>query len=83
MQEYGPRYEEHLRPFLQSKCAEVPFYSTVTGERLTGDDLGASYWRQNMETIFSWIYVGYSQGSAAPELPLIHFGDWRVSVQEW
>ncbi|GLA97323.1 type I Iterative Polyketide synthase (PKS) [Aspergillus tubingensis] len=50
MQEYGPHYEEHLQPFLQSRCPGVPFYSTVTGDRLTGDGLGATYWRQNMES---------------------------------
>ncbi|PYI02487.1 polyketide synthase [Aspergillus sclerotiicarbonarius CBS 121057] len=51
MWEYGPGYEEHLRPFIQSVCPEIPFYSAVTGDFLTGEDcLGAPYWRQNMES---------------------------------
>ncbi|PWY91664.1 polyketide synthase [Aspergillus sclerotioniger CBS 115572] len=51
MWEYGPRYEEHLRPFIQSHHPQIPIYSAVTGDLLTGEDsLGAPYWRQNMES---------------------------------
>ncbi|KAF2716908.1 polyketide synthase [Polychaeton citri CBS 116435] len=50
MQEHGPSYEEHLRPFVRSVEPKIPFYSSVTGKRLTGEgSLEASYWRQNME----------------------------------
>jgi acyl transferase domain-containing protein len=51
MLEYGPVYEEDLRPIVQSISPVIPFYSSVTGKRLTGDGcLGPTYWRQNMES---------------------------------
>ncbi|ODA79280.1 hypothetical protein RJ55_04873 [Drechmeria coniospora] len=51
MLENGPQYEEHLLPFVTSVSPVVPFYSSVTGKRLTGDgSLGPAYWRKNMES---------------------------------
>ena len=51
MSEYGPSYEAHLKPFVFSVDPEIPFYSSVTGKRLTGEGiLEAAYWRQNMES---------------------------------
>ncbi|GLB11905.1 hypothetical protein AtubIFM57258_009179 [Aspergillus tubingensis] len=35
-----------------------------------------------LQTIFSWVYMGYSEQSGAPQLPPVHFGDWRVSEQD-
>ncbi|KAK1621893.1 polyketide synthase [Colletotrichum phormii] len=50
MLEYGPLYEEHLLPVVRALSPAIPFYSSVTGGRLTGDGcLGPAYWRQNME----------------------------------
>ncbi|KAL7918585.1 polyketide synthase [Trichoderma austrokoningii] len=50
MKEFGPSYEEHLTPFIQSLDPAIPFYSSVTGKRVTGDgSLNAFYWRSNME----------------------------------
>lgn len=34
--------------FLQPKRAELSFYSTVSGDRSTGDEWGASYWPANV-----------------------------------
>ncbi|GJN68105.1 type I Iterative Polyketide synthase (PKS) [Purpureocillium lilacinum] len=51
MLEYGPLYEEHLQPFVSSTSPLIPFYSSVTGKRLSGDGcLGPAYWRRNMES---------------------------------
>lgn len=33
---------------LQPRQARIPLYSTVTGQQLNGDDVGASYWWQNV-----------------------------------
>ena len=50
MAEYGPSYEKHIRPFVESIDPKIPFYSSVTGKRHTGAGcLGPTYWRQNME----------------------------------
>jgi len=46
-------YEKHLRPYLPDTTSEphIPFYSSVTGERLIGaGTLGPPYWRRNMES---------------------------------
>ncbi|KAI1131714.1 putative polyketide synthase [Nemania abortiva] len=46
-------YEDHLRPYMQklSRDPTTPFYSSVTGKRLTGvGKLGPAYWRSNMES---------------------------------
>ncbi|UNI16448.1 Type I Iterative PKS [Purpureocillium takamizusanense] len=51
MLEYGPLYEEHLQPFVNSSSPIIPFYSSVTGKRLADDGcLGPAYWRRNMES---------------------------------
>jgi acyl transferase domain-containing protein len=50
MHVYGPAYEEHLKPLVHSVDPEVPLYSTVTGDRLSGPGaLEAAYWRSNLE----------------------------------
>ncbi|PWY70902.1 putative polyketide synthase [Aspergillus heteromorphus CBS 117.55] len=51
MWEYGPMYEEKLQAVVHSVDPRIPFYSSVTGDHLTGEGaLGASYWRRNMES---------------------------------
>lgn len=35
-----------------------------------------------LQTIFSWVYMGYSEQPGSPKLPPIHFGDWRVPEQD-
>ncbi|ORY69074.1 uncharacterized protein BCR38DRAFT_508552 [Pseudomassariella vexata] len=51
MCEYGPSYEEQLKPVIRSVEPEIAFYSSVTGDLLTGHGkLEASYWRANMES---------------------------------
>ncbi|RAH52502.1 hypothetical protein BO85DRAFT_454014 [Aspergillus piperis CBS 112811] len=35
-----------------------------------------------LQKIFSWVYMGYSKQPEAPQLPPVHFGDWRVSEQD-
>ena len=51
MKEYGPSYEKHLKPFVQSVDPTTTFYSSVTGKQLTGDGaLDGHYWRRNMES---------------------------------
>ncbi|KAJ5279261.1 hypothetical protein N7478_004633 [Penicillium angulare] len=51
MKEYGASYREHIGPFITSVDPKIPFYSAVTGDRLTGNGcLGPAYWRQNMES---------------------------------
>ncbi|GAB0138685.1 t1pks [Epichloe bromicola] len=50
MHDYGPVYEEQLKSVVRSANPKIPFYSSVTGDLLTGEgQLGASYWRANME----------------------------------
>jgi acyl transferase domain-containing protein/phospholipid N-methyltransferase len=50
MWEHGPLYEEHIQSLVYSVSPKTPFYSAVTGKRLTGEGcLGPSYWRSNME----------------------------------
>ncbi|KAL4998919.1 hypothetical protein BDV10DRAFT_200929 [Aspergillus recurvatus] len=67
MWEYGPSYEQHLQPFIHSSSPTVPFFSSVTGERLGGPGcLGASYWRQNME---SPVLFNSALRSALQDLP--------------
>lgn len=51
MREFGPSYEDQLKSFVRSVEPEIPFYSTVTGKRLTGHgELEGPYWRANMES---------------------------------
>ncbi|EAU62512.1 SDR family NAD(P)-dependent oxidoreductase, partial [Stigmatella aurantiaca] len=46
----APLQEELLQSLhgLRAERCEVPFYSTVSGERLEGPELGASYWARNI-----------------------------------
>ncbi|KAI8237060.1 Fumagillin dodecapentaenoate synthase [Colletotrichum sp. SAR 10_99] len=49
MEVYGKAYEEAIRPFIKSKAPEVPFFSSVTEERVTdAGALGAAYWHQSL-----------------------------------
>ncbi|KAK8046024.1 polyketide synthase [Apiospora saccharicola] len=51
MGECGPDYETQLQPLVSSVDPPIPFYSTVTGKRVSGEQtLEAAYWRQNMES---------------------------------
>jgi acyl transferase domain-containing protein len=51
MREYGPDYEDQIKPFVHSVDPSIPMYSSVTGKRRTGDGaLEAAYWRENMES---------------------------------
>ncbi|KAI8210667.1 Fumagillin dodecapentaenoate synthase [Colletotrichum sp. SAR 10_76] len=49
MEVYGKAYEEAIRPFIKSKAPEVPFFSSVTEERVTDSGaLDAAYWHQSL-----------------------------------
>ncbi|KAI8296209.1 Fumagillin dodecapentaenoate synthase [Colletotrichum sp. SAR11_240] len=49
MEVYGKGYEEAIRPFIKSKAPEVPFFSSVTEERVTNSGaLDAAYWHQSL-----------------------------------
>ncbi|KAI8255526.1 Fumagillin dodecapentaenoate synthase [Colletotrichum sp. SAR 10_98] len=49
MEVYGKAYEEAIRPFIKSKAPEVPFFSSVTEERVTdAGALDAAYWHQSL-----------------------------------
>ncbi|KAH8166023.1 hypothetical protein CIB48_g2204 [Xylaria polymorpha] len=50
MKKLGQDYERQLAPFVSSKPASVPFFSTVTGNMAMGDSLDAAYWRSNLES---------------------------------
>ena len=51
MKDFGNQYEAVLSKVLSSKCPKIPFFSSVTGKLLTeSTSLGASYWRQNLES---------------------------------
>lgn len=51
MKDVGSDYEAVLTPILSSKSPKIPFFSSVTGKRITeATSLGASYWRQNLES---------------------------------
>ncbi|GAP88125.1 putative polyketide synthase [Rosellinia necatrix] len=50
MKKIGEQYEQQLSPYVSSKPARVPFFSTVTGNMAMGDSLDASYWRSNLES---------------------------------
>ncbi|KAG6358653.1 hypothetical protein INS49_012171 [Diaporthe citri] len=50
MLQYGPSYEEHIRPYVVSADPVIPLYSSVSGKRHSGKHcLDATYWRANME----------------------------------
>lgn len=49
MTAYGPYYEDAIRPILEPKKPSVPFYSSVTGQRLEDSTpLGAAYWHRSL-----------------------------------
>ncbi|KAI2635455.1 acyl transferase domain-containing protein [Xylaria nigripes] len=50
MKKIGQEYERQLAPYVSSKAASVPFFSTVTGKMITDDSLNAAYWRSNLES---------------------------------
>ncbi|KAI9820043.1 MAG: Type I Iterative PKS [Pycnora praestabilis] len=51
MQEIGDNYQYLIEAQVKSQKPAVPFYSTVTGKRISGSgELGASYWRDNLES---------------------------------
>ncbi|KAI1828708.1 hypothetical protein F4861DRAFT_535124 [Xylaria intraflava] len=50
MKSLGQDYERQLAPHVSCKAPSVPFFSTVTGEIVTGDSLDAAYWRSNLES---------------------------------
>ncbi|KAL4956616.1 hypothetical protein BDW69DRAFT_181394 [Aspergillus filifer] len=51
MAEVGPGYQEDLQPLLRPSAAKVPFFSTVTGKRVSSDILfNGAYWRRNLES---------------------------------
>ncbi|KAJ4419139.1 Type I Iterative PKS [Gnomoniopsis sp. IMI 355080] len=44
----GEPYEKLLQPYLTDvKAPSVPYFSSVTGEEMTGNDFGATYFRKN------------------------------------
>lgn len=49
MQEVGDIYEDMLNLHLPGKETEIPFYSTVTGQKSI-TQLGPAYWRSNFES---------------------------------
>ncbi|PHH74537.1 hypothetical protein CDD82_4895 [Ophiocordyceps australis] len=51
MLQHGALYQETLEPYVKSISPKIAFYSSVTGERLSGDGcLDPPYWRSNMES---------------------------------
>ncbi|KAH0559951.1 hypothetical protein GP486_003526 [Trichoglossum hirsutum] len=51
MQAVGPSYQSLLGNHLIRGTAVIPFFSSVTGEKIRQDfQLGGSYWRQNLES---------------------------------
>ena len=51
MKDVGSDYEAILSTEVSSKSTAIPFYSSVTGKRVTeAISLGPSYWRQNLES---------------------------------
>ena len=51
MKDFGNDYESFLNPYVQSHAPTIPFYSSVTGKRVTTTGaLNAPYWRQNLES---------------------------------
>lgn len=50
MKEFGESYQKHLESVVRSVPPKIPFYSSVTGRRLSdAEKLGPLYWRQNLE----------------------------------
>lgn len=51
MKDLGEAYENAIQYYISAKDPEVAFYSTVTGELISANELlSASYWRRNMES---------------------------------
>lgn len=51
MKEFGSDYEKLLSPHLPPRDPHVPFYSTVSGARLSSANvLDGKYWRDNLES---------------------------------
>ncbi|KAL3417435.1 polyketide synthase [Phlyctema vagabunda] len=50
MAELGDTYEDLLAPYVFGQAPNVPFFSSVTGKRITTSELGRSYWRRNLES---------------------------------
>ncbi|OTA94899.1 hypothetical protein M434DRAFT_70407 [Hypoxylon sp. CO27-5] len=50
MKKLGQEYERQLSPYLSSKAASIPFFSTVTGEKVLDGALGSKYWQSNLES---------------------------------
>lgn len=49
MNAYGPYYEDKIRPILKPTARSVPYYSSMTGQRLEpSTPLGAAYWHQSL-----------------------------------
>ena len=77
MLELGPLYEEHIQPFITSTSPTIPFYSSVTGQKLDGDEcLGAKYWRKNMESpvLFNTALRSALQDFDSEKLLLVEIG---------
>jgi acyl transferase domain-containing protein len=51
MRDFGAEYESRIAPFIENKEITLPFFSTVSNSKITdARKLGASYWRQNLES---------------------------------
>ena len=51
MQEIGENYQNLIKPHIISRRPTLPFFSSVTGKNaMDSEDLGASYWRRNLES---------------------------------
>ncbi|KAL2060534.1 hypothetical protein VTL71DRAFT_9175 [Oculimacula yallundae] len=48
METYGPAYEDAIRPYTASTPPKLPFFSSVTGERVTSGKLDAQYWHRSL-----------------------------------
>ena len=48
MQRYEARYKSMIERYVAARKPLIPFYSSVTGQLLDCDGLGASYWVKNM-----------------------------------
>ncbi|KAI0426766.1 acyl transferase domain-containing protein [Xylaria sp. FL1042] len=50
MRKLGREYESQLSLHLSNRNVQVPFFSTVTSNRILGESLDAAYWRSNLES---------------------------------
>ena len=53
---------------LNPKPATIPFYSTVTGQRTEGEDLGAAYWGRNLRETVRFASVIERLADAGPSV---------------